>query len=164
LKPQVSCGFFFEEEKMSKRPKAAGDHIEARCTRCREVTNHIVVALVEGRVARVQCNICDGIHNYYPPAEPRTVTPRPAVVKPAPAAKAPRATARATQAAEREEWETATRNAETGNVVPYAMDSSFRVGDLVRHPSFGLGTVKTLVPPGKVAILFEAGVKLLRCR
>jgi hypothetical protein len=143
---------------MTKRPKTAGDDIEARCTRCREETNHTVVALVEGKVARVQCHICDGVHNYYPPAEQRA--PRPVAVKPA---KAPRASSKAALLNERAEWEAATRNAETGKVVPYAMDRSFRASDLVRHPSFGLGVVKALLPPGKVMVLFELGAKLLRC-
>ncbi|MFA5517188.1 MAG: hypothetical protein WDA20_12960 [Desulfuromonadales bacterium] len=151
---------------MAKRPTTAGDDIEARCTRCREVTNHTVVAMVESRVARVKCNICDGVHNYHPPAAQRTAA-RPVAAKPekaAKAAKAPRATARRTQAAEQAEWAEAARRAETAKVTPYAMNCSCRAGELVQHPVFGIGLVKEIVPPAKMAVLFELGTKLLRCR
>ncbi len=148
---------------MAKRPTNAGDDVEARCTRCREVTNHTVVAMVESRVARVQCNICNGIHNYYPPATQRTAA-RPAAAKPEKPVKAPRATARRTQAAEQAEWEEATRSAAAGKaVVPYTMTRSCRAGELLQHPSFGIGVVKAIIPPGKMTVLFEAGTKLMRC-
>ncbi len=143
---------------MSKRPLTAGDDVEARCTRCREVTNHTVVALVEGRVARVQCHICDGVHNYHAPAATRT--PRPPAPKPVARAPRPR---RNSAAAELAEWEEVTGPAEKDTALPYAMNLRCRAGDLLRHPVFGLGVVKVLVPPGKMEVLFQMGKKLLRC-
>ena len=52
---------------MTARILSAGDIIEARCTKCREVLNHRIVAMVEGKVVRVECNTCNGVHNYHAP-------------------------------------------------------------------------------------------------
>ncbi len=43
------------------------------------------------------------------------------------------------------------------------MAESFAVGEYLGHPLFGLGTVTGLVPPDKMDVLFEAGVKRLLC-
>ena len=48
------------------RKLSAGDTIEARCTRCRAVLNHTIVAMVAEKVVRVECNTCRGMHNYHP--------------------------------------------------------------------------------------------------
>ena len=40
---------------MSKQ-LTAGDFIEARCTRCKAVTNHTIIALVGTVPVRVRCN------------------------------------------------------------------------------------------------------------
>ena len=49
---------------------APGQRIEARCTRCRDVTGHVIVALVDGQVAKVECCACGSVHKYYPPEAP----------------------------------------------------------------------------------------------
>lgn len=54
---------------MNSRKLSAGDIIDARCTKCRAVTNHRIVAMVGDRVVRVECNTCHGVHNYHPPEE-----------------------------------------------------------------------------------------------
>ena len=41
------------------------------------------------------------------------------------------------------------------------MKGKYRVNDLVEHPVFGLGVVKLVVVPDKIAVLFQGGKKLL---
>jgi len=53
---------------MGNKQYSAGDLSEARCTRCRAVTNHTIIAMVGSTPARVRCNTCDGDHNDRPPA------------------------------------------------------------------------------------------------
>ena len=43
---------------MSMKKLSAGDNIEARCTRCRTVLNHTIVAMVGEKVVWVECNTC----------------------------------------------------------------------------------------------------------
>ncbi len=51
---------------MIKNP-GPGDRIEARCTRCNDITGHVVVALVGGQIVKVECKACGSVHKYYPP-------------------------------------------------------------------------------------------------
>jgi hypothetical protein len=141
-----------------KKKLSAGDIIDARCTRCRTVTNHTIVAMVEDRPVRVQCNTCDGIHNYHSPAAERPV--RVVAEKAAPA---PRKTRASAQSAAQEEWEAASRGADPSSVPRYEMGRGYKVNELIQHPVFGLGLVKTTIKPNKMEVLFEGGVKLLRC-
>ena len=47
-----------------------GQRIEARCTRCRDVTGHVIVALVDDQVVKVECCACGSVHKYYPAEAP----------------------------------------------------------------------------------------------
>ena len=86
---------------MATRKLAAGDCIEARCTRCRALMNHTIVAMVGEKVIRVECNTCRGMHNYH---GEKTVT-GPAAGAARTTAAAPRKGRKDPGAAEREEWE-----------------------------------------------------------
>lgn len=147
---------------MSRKP-SAGDFVDARCTRCRVVTNHTIVAMVGEQIVRVVCNTCNGTHNYHPPkAAP---APRAPQAEKSPAApRAPRMTAKAVRNADEEEWIEATRQADPAKVLRYDMSRSYSVGHFVNHPSFGVGLVKSVTKPNKMEVLFESGRKLLRCQ
>jgi hypothetical protein len=144
---------------MSSRRLSAGDFIEARCTRCRTVTNHTVIAMVEDRPVRVRCNTCNGDHNYRPPqqkqvaARTRTVSTRPT-----------RSTAKSRAAADQDQLQEILNQAEPDLALPYSMDRAYKPGQIVSHPVFGLGVVKEVLKPDKVEILFTCGKKLLRCK
>ena len=144
---------------MATRKLAAGDCIEARCTRCRALLNHTIVAMVGDKVIRVECNTCRGIHNYH--AE-KTVT-GPAAGGARTKAAAPRKGKKDPGAAEREEWESLGPAMEPDKALPYDMNGKYRVNNLVAHPVFGLGIVKLVMPPNKMQVLFRDGNKLLRC-
>ncbi len=146
---------------MITRKLSAGDIIEAQCTRCRKLLNHTIVAMVEERVVRVQCNTCGGAHNYRPIAEPKTPAARATTRK---AETAPRTSKKDQGAAEREEWESLRPALESGQSLPYDMNGTYRVNSVVAHPVFGLGVVKCVIKPDKMEVLFQAGKKLLRCR
>ena len=146
---------------MRKGQLSAGDIAEARCTRCRTVTNHTIVAMVGDTIARVQCNTCDGVHKYYSPTSGRASAPN--EKKAGEKSPAPRRTAARQALAQQEEWAAACSEADPENAADYSMSRPFKVNDLVRHPVFGLGLVKTTQKPNKMEVLFESGLKLLRC-
>lgn len=146
---------------MTGRILAAGSEIESMCTRCKAVYNHTIIAMVGGRVARVKCNTCGSEHNHRAekPKEdtkPRratsgtTAAPRPKVKKDA-------------GESEREEWERLFHTKDTGRAVPYDMNGSFKLDDLLDHPVFGFGVVCSR-QQGKIEVLFNIGRKLLRCK
>ena len=164
-----------------------GDRIEARCTRCNDITGHVIVALVGGEIVKVECRACGSVHKYYPPATPKEAKGKTAVCRvkagetrkeavnsfkptstPSTAAASPaavsRAAAKAQKAAEdmEQNWQS-TMNMTAASARPYAMNESFAVGDVIDHPKFGSGVVQEIFPPDKMQILFRDGAKMLRC-
>jgi len=147
---------------MSSKKPSAGDYIDARCTRCRVLTNHTIIAMVEDKVVRVQCNTCGGTHNYHAPKaeKPARVVKSRAAATPK-AAKEARSTRSKAAVLEQEQWLAASRDADPTRAVPYSMDGAYKVNSWVSHPMFGFGLVVSVVP-NKVEILFQDGKKLLR--
>lgn len=144
---------------MNRLP-SAGSIIEAKCTRCRAVMNHTVVAMVGEKIARVECNACHGIHNYHP----LKAVKEPAVAKTArKTVAAPRKAKADPETAAREEWSALQSGMDPEKAIPYEMNRKYRINNLVLHPQFGLGIVKDVLPPNKVAVLFSDAKKLLRC-
>ncbi|HYS42509.1 MAG TPA: hypothetical protein VEM32_00880 [Geobacteraceae bacterium] len=145
---------------MNSRKLSAGDTIEARCTRCRTVLNHTIVAMIEGRVVRVECNTCRGMHNYHQEKAAKSPVAGTAVLK---KATTPRAARKEPGAADREEWESLRPTMDKERALTYDMSGKFRVNGLVDHAVFGLGVVKRVIRPDKMEVLFQVGKKLLRC-
>ena len=133
---------------MSTTVASVGDIIDARCTKCQNVTNHVIVAMVAAKPAKVTCNTCGGTHRYRSP----TAVPRVAKVPGgAPAVKP-------------EEW--IELRAAMSNLAArdYDMDLGYRVGTVIKHPNFGFGLVQRNVGNRKMEILFEDGKKTMRCK
>ena len=41
-----------------------GDEIDDFCVKCRRLTNHLVVSLMDGKAAKVRCRSCYSDHDY----------------------------------------------------------------------------------------------------
>jgi hypothetical protein len=150
---------------MSNKKLSAGDIIDARCTRCRDILNHRIVAMVGDKVVRVECNTCGGVHNYYPPPTAKAVrTPGGSMTVKKTATAAPRLPKRDPLQSDRDEWLSLRSSMRFDRAIVYNMNGKFRPDDLVDHPVFGFGIVKQIVPPNKMQVLFEDGIKLLRCQ
>jgi len=148
---------------MITRKLSAGDIIESRCTKCREILNHRIVAMVGDKIVRVECNTCGGTHNYYPPPAPKTVRSTTSSTSSRPST-APRSVKKDPAQADRDEWLSVRQNLNVDRAIPYSMTVKCKVHDVVDHPVFGLGLVKLLIAPNKMQVLFEDGIKLLRCQ
>ncbi|MDD2851335.1 MAG: hypothetical protein PHY09_05450 [Desulfuromonadaceae bacterium] len=150
---------------MAIRKLSAGDIIEARCTKCREILNHRIVAMVEDKIMRVECNTCLGVHNYHAP--PAAKEPKAAKVaaprKPRATSTTPRVAKKDPVESEREEWALLQPTFDIEKAVSYNMAGTFRTKHLVLHTVFGLGLVKAVIVPNKMQVLFKDGIKLLRC-
>lgn len=160
--------------------KGPGDRIEARCTRCNDLTGHVIVAQVSGQIVKVECCACGSVHKYYPPKAEKALadsgvrrvrqgadrkeamsTPRTATGKTATLRGGARAAAEA--AAVEKSWRENLERPSAPAPRPYAMDMKLQKGDVVDHSSFGLGTVQSVAKPDKAEILFREGFKVLRC-
>jgi hypothetical protein len=150
---------------MSTRKLSAGDIIEARCTRCRDILNHRIVAMVAEKIVRVECNTCGGTHNYYPPPAPKTAkTVGSGTSARKPSGAAPRMAKKDPAQADRDEWSAMRPNMRIDRAIIYNMTVKYKINDVVDHPVFGFGLVKLVIVPNKMQVLFEDGIKLLRCQ
>lgn len=134
---------------MESSTGSPGDKIEARCTKCRKNTKHVIILVVEGEPDKVECNVCSRQHPFRPP----TVTINPAVRQ-----------ASLDKAAECEEWQRLQPGMNSVKAKDYSMTGAYKVKALIRHPAFGLGVVQRLVGAQKMEILFEDGKKTMRCK
>lgn len=157
-----------------KSPKGPGDRIEARCTRCRDVTGHVVVALVGGQIVKVECCACGSVHKYYPAKEEKTVTAaaprrvragsdRTALMQAAQAKQYGGTRALHKAQAMENTWRTALERPSAPAPKLYTMGVVLAVGDIVEHSVFGMGAVQAIIRPDKAEIIFREGVRLLRC-
>jgi hypothetical protein len=132
-------------------PRVGGDTM-AWCTTCRAVGEHVIVAMVGIRPAKVECASCHKQH-LYRAAAPGTLTAastktgarRKSVPPPDPA---PEPVDLEALVAGRPRK-------------PYDTKSRYAIGEVVDHPSFGVGLVTLLPGPQRVEIAFQVGAKLL---
>jgi hypothetical protein len=116
--------------------------------------------MVGEKVVKVECNTCNGIHNYRQPAETKTSTGSKSIRK---TVVAPRKTKRDPEAVALEEWESLLPTMQADRAIAYDMNGKFKLNDLVEHTAFGVGVVRLLIKPNKMEVLFRGGKKLLRC-
>ncbi|MFN2366000.1 MAG: hypothetical protein ABR523_05995 [Desulfurivibrionaceae bacterium] len=134
----------------------AGDEINSRCLKCKDVTNHVIIAMVEEKVAKVICNVCKGRHNYRPEKPEKTAGAK---------KKAPRGAASAEAKAAKTEarYVELLAKRDPAKAVAYAMTGIFKRDDLLDHPVFGLGLITKTIRPDKIEVEFRMGSKLLIC-
>lgn len=140
---------------MTTTPPSVGDSIQSMCTKCRKPARHVIVSIVDGAAARVECTVCEGVHNYRsPPAKAPAKQRKPA----GESKKATRSVAAATAA---QEWETLVGSKDPSRAAPYRQEGARapRAGDLLAHATFGVGLVRKIIPPNKADVLFREGVK-----
>jgi len=128
---------------------SVGASIEARCTKCRKVTDHTIVAMDDAGPTKLQCNSCSRQHKYRTDA---------AVKKPV-----VRGSVNRTDA-ERREWAVLRPSMDSAQAKDYSMTAAYKVKALINHSVFGLGIVQRVLGSQKVAVLFEDGQKTMRCK
>ena len=135
-----------------------GQEIICYCSSCKLDLKHVIVAHKSGNsgpIAKVKCFTCQKIHAY----------------RNNPGAKAAEtATKRKTAAAPREkvqvipvevEWREQLSKVQNVASKPYAPTNEYRAGDVIEHPTFGCGIVKTVKDGNKFEVLFQRDVKTL---
>lgn len=167
---------------MSTSGLTAGDRIESRCSRCGDVTGHVIVAMVGGEVVKVECRACGSVHKFRPAKPVRARSEAPAVrhvrsgasrseavaVSRSEAARKAAVTRAATRAAQEAQateiaWKVAMARQVQDGGVPYRMDGVFEEGQIITHPTFGLGEVRAILRPDKMEVLFQDGIRVLHC-
>jgi hypothetical protein len=115
---------------------------------------HTIEALVAGEPARVHCNTCQSQHNYkpFPPGEaPRQVRQREERGPSGPRAGMARAS----------HYQELMKGKNPALQKKYSPKDKYVVGDVVVHPTFGLGVATALKDGAKIEVLFEDGPRVL---
>ncbi len=134
---------------MNTKTLGAGDPVEARCTKCRKITNHTIIAMKDATPAKVECNTCKGQHLFRKPkAAPQTAATKAANAK----------------RAEQKKWSDLQSRIEGQSAKNYSMDAEYKVDSVIRHSKFGLGLVQRFTGTRKMEVLFEDGLKTMRCK
>lgn len=134
----------------------AGSEVNSHCLKCKSVTNHTVIALANGKIAKVLCNVCGGRHNYRP-EKPGVA----GVAKKKVAGTSGGGNARLAKA--EAHFEELLAGRDPSEALVYSMTGIFKKGDLIDHPTFGLGVVTETVLPDKIEVQFRQISKLLLC-
>lgn len=158
---------------------AVGRDIEAWCgsVKCNRLQEHTIMAMVGLQIVQVRCKICGGTHKFKSAREavestskPRassssgtTSSAQPKAARSSSASSAPAGPSKAAIAAANAAqvmWQRALRERSIHNPAPYSPSLQPKQGEVISHPTFGLGVVEGLVD-GKAKILFATGVRLL---
>ena len=126
---------------MIKKTNVA-DEVDAYCTKCKLDLAHRVIAMVEGRVHKVECLTCGGHHLYRAPRSQSGASRTRAATKRGTATRGKKAAAATRAAAERhQQWEQAIMGRPADAFTTYSMRAVLSEGELVRHGKFGDGVV-----------------------
>jgi hypothetical protein len=129
----------------------AGGEVDCFCTKCELMLAHTIHAVVDGRPAKVECNTCHGVHKYRAPpgARPvKTVANRPAA-------------SRSVVEKKTISFEELLRQRDLASAARYSPRTTYRVDQVIEHPTFGLGFVSAVRDAQKIEVTFRTDVKVL---
>jgi len=135
-----------------------GGEVDAFCTKCKMVLAHTIIAIWAGDIKRVRCNTCMGEHAFRK-SEPgsssststRSSTPK---AKAAPTTKAVEKVSAST-------YDSLIAGKDRSAAKRYSPKDKYAVGELVAHPTFGLGVVAAVRGLDKGDLAFPGSVKTL---
>lgn len=141
---------------LRKTGYSAGDEVDSKCTKCKLVLAHVIVAMMGDKIARVKCNTCGGEHAYRAPPSASEAT-----------AKRRRAERKAAVAESTigeitaEDYEKLIKGHDLTKAAKYSLKAPLGRHDVVDHPKFGIGLVVELREGNKAHIAFPEGGKVL---
>ena len=137
-----------------------GGEVDAFCTRCKLTLAHTILAMVGTKIARVRCNTCGGDHAY---RSAPGATDRPSASSSSRGGTS-RAASTSSKADKPEKvvisFEEQLAGKDIANAPKYSPKDTYRVDQVIQHPTFGLGLV-TAVRGDKVDITFKSETKTL---
>ncbi len=126
-----------------------GGEVDSFCTRCGMNLAHTIIAMVDGRPVKVECNTCHGVHRFRGALPGGGEARRSSGARPE---RAPRETVTFDEALRGKRLETTQR---------YSSGARYQIDDVLEHPSFGVGWVSAVRDATKVEVTFRGGMKVL---
>lgn len=137
-----------------------GKEIDADCTKCKMLLNHIIVSEICGMVSKVQCKTCGSVHKY------RNGAKKAAPGKREPAARTAKSKSSVNRQTKESEFQARWQKKKDAmpadpDIIDYSPQSGYGPSDIIRHATFGLGFVDRVLSKTRVEILFQTGLKLM---
>jgi hypothetical protein len=126
-----------------------GGEVDSLCTRCEMTLAHTVIAMVDGRPVKVECNTCHGVHRFRGNLPAAARVARPGSSRP-PRERAPTIS-----------FDESLRTKNLAAAQPYSPRRSYHVDEVIEHPIFGLGWVSAVRDATKIEVVFRTDVKVL---
>lgn len=134
---------------------AVGQEIISYCATCKLDLRHVIVAHKAGNsgaVAKLRCNTCSKIHAPRINPEARTAN----------AATKTRTPSEPKRVVPLEvEWREQLSKLQGKPTLPYTPQREFKADDVIDHPKFGCGIVRSLKDGNKFEVLFQRDIKVL---
>lgn len=135
-----------------------GKEILSKCSKCKLILAHIIVTMKSvTEPDKVMCKTCKSTQSFKDPSAKKKKTSVERVIK------AKRTGGRKSTETVGELWNKAI-NKMTGSSKEYSMKSSFQMGDVIEHPTFGQGVVEKLIDDNKIEVLFQDDYRTLMHR
>ncbi|MFO0625619.1 MAG: hypothetical protein U0325_08370 [Polyangiales bacterium] len=136
----------------------AGQEIDAWCTKCKLDLTHRIIAVADGKPARVECRTCYSTHNYRAPKTGAVALVQRAQKSPAASVASPAA---AKPKKPRAEEHVAVVPPPGARVISYRMTERFMKDQWLVHKIFGNGIVLAELADNKIEVRFDDGPRVL---
>jgi hypothetical protein len=137
---------------------SVGNEIESWCGKCKEMTGHRIVAVVDGEAKQVVCDVCASRHSHRasPPDKAKPKAPAPTSVA------AGQLRNRDREQAKRDDARRALQNELAAAADPKMFDPKgrYKAGEIIEHPMHGRGKIEN-VTKGSLLVRFIDGLKPL---
>jgi hypothetical protein len=145
-------------------PYIPGNAIQGYCVHCKGDTQQTVLEVDGLQVRTVRCEKCKSEGMFRSPrARTKARLREVAASRKTRAEKAPARKPRRKKEDPGQVFRSLVGNQSPSSAKAYSARDSLAVGQLVTHPSFGLGVVTTLTEEQKATVLFEDGPRVLIC-
>lgn len=135
------------------KPSVSKD-VDSWCTRCKLMLAHTIESVSGDKITRVHCNTCKTQHAFRPNPPGKT------------AARKGRGTAGsggrgAAAGSPQNDFDSLMRGKDPAAAKRYVLADRFNVGDLIKHPQFGLGVVRNIKDHDKIEVVFNDAKRIL---
>jgi hypothetical protein len=134
----------------------AGGEVDAFCTRCDLTLAHTIIAMMNGRPVKVECNTCHAVHRF------RGATPSGGSAGTGSEGVTVRTKVK-TRAAKPEviSFDQLLSSKDMSTSRPYSPKTVFALDQVIQHPIFGTGYVSAVRDGGKIEVVFRTDIKVL---
>lgn len=132
---------------------AAGQDVDTYCTKCKMELAHVIIAVANGRIARVQCKTCGSQHAHRDKRRSERKRSQGSTTRVR--------GAKSHSASGADVYETTMAGRDISRAKPYRATEVFTSDEVLNHKKFGIGLVTRVLDDGKIEVLFEDGKKTL---